>query len=75
MLAKIQKWGNIETDEDGRTNIPGLFAGGDIATGLAVAVAIGLQNMPEGLAVAAPLVREGYSRKYFSIFSIKCSAN
>ena len=40
------------------------FGGGDIATGVSVAVAIGLQNMPEGLAVAAPLVREGYSRKY-----------
>jgi glutamate synthase (NADPH/NADH) small chain len=35
---KIQKWGNIETDEDGRTNIPGLFAGGDIATGAATVI-------------------------------------
>ncbi len=40
------------------------FGGGDIMTGMSVAVAIGLQNIPEGLAVAAPLVREGYSRKY-----------
>ena len=40
------------------------FGGGDIQTGIAVAVAIALQNMPEGLAVAAPMVREGYSRKY-----------
>jgi ZIP family zinc transporter len=39
------------------------FGTGDIAAGLAVALAIGLQNMPEGLAVALPLVREGYSRK------------
>jgi len=35
---KIQKWGNIETDEDGRTNIPGVFAGGDIATGAATVI-------------------------------------
>jgi glutamate synthase (NADPH/NADH) small chain len=35
---KIQKWGNIETDDDGRTNIPGLFAGGDIATGAATVI-------------------------------------
>lgn len=34
----VQKWGNIETDEDGRTNIPGLFAGGDIATGAATVI-------------------------------------
>jgi len=27
-----------------------------------IAMAIGLQNMPEGLAVALPLVREGYTR-------------
>ena len=35
---KIQKWGNIETDDEGRTNIPGLFAGGDIATGAATVI-------------------------------------
>jgi glutamate synthase (NADPH/NADH) small chain len=39
---KIGKWGNIETDEDGRTNIPGIFAGKDIATGaVTVILAIG----------------------------------
>lgn len=46
------------------------FGGGDIATGMSVAVAIGLQNMPEGLAVAAPLVREGYSRKYAILLAL-----
>ncbi len=46
------------------------FGGGDIATGMSVAVAIGLQNMPEGLAVAAPLVREGYSRKYAVLLAL-----
>ncbi len=35
---KIGKWGNIETDEEGRTNIPGVFAGGDIATGAATVI-------------------------------------
>ena len=34
----IGKWGNIETDEDGRTNIPEIFAGGDIATGAATVI-------------------------------------
>jgi len=35
---KIGKWGNIETDEEGRTNIPNIFAGGDIATGAATVI-------------------------------------
>jgi len=35
---KIGKWGNIITDEDGRTSIPGIFAGGDIATGAATVI-------------------------------------
>jgi len=35
---KIGKWGNVETDEEGRTNIPGIFAGGDIATGAATVI-------------------------------------
>lgn len=35
---KMGKWGNIDTDEDGRTSIPGLFAGGDIATGAATVI-------------------------------------
>ncbi len=34
----VQKWGNIETDDAGRTNISGLFAGGDIATGAATVI-------------------------------------
>ncbi|MEM3403121.1 MAG: ZIP family metal transporter [Nitrososphaeria archaeon] len=39
------------------------FGGGDIAAGLVIATAIGLQNIPEGSAVAFPLVREGFSKK------------
>jgi len=35
---KIGRRGNIETDEDGRTNIPNIFAGGDIATGAATVI-------------------------------------
>jgi len=35
---KLGKHGNIITDEDGRTSIPGLFAGGDIATGAATVI-------------------------------------
>jgi len=35
---KVERWGNIKTDEDGQTNIPGLFAGGDIATGAATVI-------------------------------------
>ena len=33
-----------------------------MATGLVIAMTIGLQNMPEGVAVALPLLREGYSQ-------------
>ena len=39
------------------------FGTGNVAAGVVVAMAIGLQNMPEGLAVALPLLREGYSRR------------
>jgi ZIP family zinc transporter len=38
------------------------FAGGDIANGLSLAMGIGLQNLPEGWAVAASLLVVGYSR-------------
>ena len=35
---QIGKHGNIVADEDGRTSVPGLFAGGDIATGAATVI-------------------------------------
>jgi glutamate synthase (NADPH/NADH) small chain len=35
---KIGKHGNITTDDDGRTSIPKIFAGGDIATGAATVI-------------------------------------
>ena len=38
------------------------FGGGDLAGGTALAVGIGLQNMPEGLVVALALLATGYSR-------------
>lgn len=38
------------------------FGSGDVASGLITAAAIGLQNAPEGLAVALPLLREKHSK-------------
>jgi glutamate synthase (NADPH/NADH) small chain len=35
---KIEKWGNIKTDENGKTSLPDIFAGGDIATGAATVI-------------------------------------
>jgi len=36
---KLNKWGYIEADEDGRTNVKDVFAGGDIVTGAATVIA------------------------------------
>jgi ZIP family zinc transporter len=38
------------------------FGGGAVAPAMALAIGIGLQNVPEGLAVALPLRRDGMSR-------------
>jgi len=38
------------------------FGTGDIGAGTSLAIGIGLQNMPEGLAVALPLIGLGYSK-------------
>ncbi len=35
---KLNKWGYIEADENGETNIEGVFAGGDIVTGAATVI-------------------------------------
>ena len=35
---KLNKWGNIETDANGMTSIPGIFAGGDIVRGAATVI-------------------------------------
>ena len=35
---KLTKWGYIEADENGKTNIEGIFAGGDIVTGSATVI-------------------------------------
>jgi len=35
---ELNKWGNIVTDENGKTNIEGIFAGGDIVTGAATVI-------------------------------------
>ncbi len=35
---KLNKWGNIIVDENGMTNLPGVFAGGDIVRGAATVI-------------------------------------
>ena len=35
---KLTKWGYIEADENGQTNIRDIFAGGDIVTGAATVI-------------------------------------
>ena len=35
---KLTKWGYIEADENGKTNLEGIFAGGDIVTGSATVI-------------------------------------
>jgi glutamate synthase (NADPH/NADH) small chain len=35
---ETEKWGNIKVDENGATNIPGIYAGGDIASGAATVI-------------------------------------
>ncbi len=39
-----------------------VFGAGDTSHGLTLALAIGLQNLPEGLAVALPLIALGYNK-------------
>lgn len=47
------------------------FGGGDMDNGRALALGIGIQNVPEGLAVAAALLTQGYSRfKAFWVSSL-----
>jgi ZIP family zinc transporter len=38
------------------------FGGGDISNGITLATGIGIQNVPEGLAVAVSLLAAGYAR-------------
>jgi len=35
---ELSKWGYIVTDDDGATNLPGVYAGGDIVTGAATVI-------------------------------------
>ena len=35
---KLNKWGNIVTDANGQTSLPGIFAGGDIVRGAATVI-------------------------------------
>jgi glutamate synthase (NADPH/NADH) small chain len=58
---KLNKWGYIETDENGQTNIEGVFAGGDIVTGAATVItAMGAGKK------AAQAIDKYLQEKYFS---------
>jgi ZIP family zinc transporter len=46
------------------------FGTGDWRNGAAIAIAIGLQNVPEGLAVAMPLVALGYKRQQAAFIAL-----
>lgn len=46
------------------------FAAGSLILGIEVAFAIGIQNIPEGFAVAAPLYSSGFSRRKAFLFSV-----
>lgn len=35
---KLNRWGYVETDDDGQTSMPGVFAGGDIVRGAATVI-------------------------------------
>jgi glutamate synthase (NADPH/NADH) small chain len=35
---KLNRWGNMVTDEHGQTSLPGVFAGGDIVRGSATVI-------------------------------------
>ncbi len=37
-ILELNKWGNIVADEDGRTNVDSIYAGGDIVTGTATVI-------------------------------------
>ena len=48
---ETNKWGNIVADEHGATNIPGVYAGGDIVLGAATVILA----MGEGRKAAAAI--------------------
>ncbi|MEJ2578339.1 MAG: NADPH-dependent glutamate synthase [Kineosporiaceae bacterium] len=47
----VNRWGYVETDEDGQTSMPGVFAGGDIVRGAATVILA----MGDGKRVAAAM--------------------
>jgi glutamate synthase (NADPH/NADH) small chain len=55
---KLNKWGNIEVDEQGMTSISGVFAGGDIVRGAATVILA----MGDGKAAAKTI--DGYLKSY-----------
>ena len=62
---KLSKWGYIETDDKGQTNIENIFAGGDIVTGAATVISA----MGAGKS-AAKGIDEYFKRKYFFLKKI-----
>ena len=53
---KLNRWGNIEVDEQGMTSIPGIFAGGDIVRGAATVILAMGDGKRSALAIDAYLM-------------------
>ncbi len=56
---KVTKWGNIIADEDGRTSIPRVFAGGDIVLGSATVILAMGQGRKSAAAINSMLAGNG----------------
>lgn len=52
---KTTRWGTIVADEDGRTSLPGVYAGGDIVTGAATVITAMGAGRRAAAAIAAEL--------------------
>lgn len=51
---KADRWGALQVDEEGRTSLPGVYAGGDAVTGAATVV----QAMRAGMRAAAAILKD-----------------
>lgn len=56
--VKLNKWGYIDTDEDGRTSDPRIWAGGDIVTGAATVILAMGAGKKAANSIATTLVAE-----------------
>lgn len=59
---KIKRKGEIEADEDGRTSIPGVFAGGDVVTGAATVITAMGAGRKSALAIVEYLNKNAQSK-------------